>query len=412
MSKRTRTPFDFLGKRHIAGACSAIAVVGALVLMVMPGPNYGIDFKGGTNILASFTEAVGDDEVRSVMALAGFPDAAVQRFGAADDFEYLLQTGAVTSLTPEAQSNLRAVLEGEFGEGTEVTFDETQGDRVYIQVPEEAFGDAAENDDISTRVARYSEASAGVAERIVEVARAAEFRGVTASPFGNPSDRRFQIGVQTLQAVVEVQLQESFADRFNAIERVETVGPRVGEQLRADAVKAILLSLVCILLYIALRFDMRYAPGAIVALFHDVMVTLGIFVILQEEISLPILAALLTIVGYSLNDTIVNFDRVRENLETADNRSDMIGLVNRSLNECLSRTVLTSVTTLIAVACIYVLGGGLIKSFALAMIIGVIVGTYSSIFVASPILVFMSNYFDEREKTKIAEAAAMKSAVG
>jgi preprotein translocase subunit SecF len=177
-------------------------------------------------------------------------------------------------------------------------------------------------------------------------------------------------------------------------------------------VKAILLSLVCILIYIAFRFDLRYAPGAIVALFHDVMITLGVFVILQEEISLPILAALLTIVGYSLNDTIVNFDRIRENINLGDGRESMLDLVNRSLNECLSRTILTSVTTLIAVIVIYFVGGGLIQSFALAMIIGVIVGTYSSIFVASPIMVLTANYFAQRDRSRAAEIAAARSSVG
>ncbi|MFT4702480.1 MAG: preprotein translocase subunit SecF [Bradymonadia bacterium] len=416
-----RKQVDFLSKRFIAGGCSALAVIASFVLMVVPGPNYGIDFQGGTNIIAKFTEDVGDGSVREALSAAGYTDAAVQKFGSDGDFEYLVQMRAVTSLTAERQTLLSETLVAEFGEGTSVEFDETQGDRVYVQVPELVF-DLAEgsgatdvnavDSGFESIVARYSSQEPIINGRMVDVLNGAGFDRITATAYGNPSDRRFQVGVQTLQGVVSAAFTETLGDRFASIERVETVGPRVGQQLRADAVKAILLSLVCILIYIAFRFDLRYAPGAIVALFHDVMITLGVFVILQEEISLPILAALLTIVGYSLNDTIVNFDRIRENINLGDGRESMLDLVNRSLNECLSRTILTSVTTLIAVIVIYFVGGGLIQSFALAMIIGVIVGTYSSIFVASPIMVLTANYFAQRDRSRAAEIAAARSSVG
>ncbi len=173
------------------------------------------------------------------------------------------------------------------------------------------------------------------------------------------------------------------------------MGPRVGRQLRDDGIKAVILALFFILIYIGLRFNMRFAPAAVVALFHDVVITMGILVLIREEITLTILAALLTIVGYSLNDTIVVFDRIRENVGSLRTK-DLTTVVNQSVNECLSRTLLTSITTLLAVLAIFFLGGGLIKSFALAMIIGILVGTYSSIYVASPVMIWLSNVLDAR----------------
>ena len=178
-------------------------------------------------------------------------------------------------------------------------------------------------------------------------------------------------------------------DRKDFILSIEKVGPKVGAELSGDAILAIFSALALILAYISIRFEFKYAVGAIAALTHDVMITLGIFSILGYEISLAVIAAFLTIVGYSLNDTIVIFDRVRENvkgLKSADFRS----VINQSINESLSRTIITSVTTFLVVLILFLVGGEVIHSFAFAMIVGVIVGTYSSIFVASPVVIKMA----------------------
>jgi len=167
-----------------------------------------------------------------------------------------------------------------------------------------------------------------------------------------------------------------------------TVSPKIGSELSGKAVMAIISSLGLILLYISIRFEFRFALGAIAALTHDVLVTLGIFSLLGYEISLPIIAAFLTIVGYSLNDTIVIFDRIRENIKLSK-RDTYSKIVNRSMNESLSRTIVTSLTTFIVVFILWFFGGEVIHNFALAMIIGVIVGTYSSIYIASPIVIHL-----------------------
>ncbi|NOQ97924.1 MAG: protein translocase subunit SecF [Calditrichae bacterium] len=184
------------------------------------------------------------------------------------------------------------------------------------------------------------------------------------------------------------QLSKFFPD-YNVIEmRKDTVGPKVGKELVVAAMLAILWATVFILLYIMWRFELRFGIGAVAATIHDVVVTIGIFSILDIEISIAIVAALLTIVGYSLNDTIVVFDRIRENLKTMKRQTfDYTNMINRSINETLSRTIITSGTTLLVVLVLYFFGGEVLKDFAFALICGVLIGTYSSIFVASPILV-------------------------
>tara|TARA_A100001037_G_C15134195_1_gene630225 strand:+ start:883 stop:1800 length:918 start_codon:yes stop_codon:yes gene_type:complete len=171
---------------------------------------------------------------------------------------------------------------------------------------------------------------------------------------------------------------------------IEKVGPKIGAELSGDAIMAIISSLALILIYISIRFEFKYALGAIAALTHDVFITLGIFSILGYEVSLAVIAAFLTIVGYSLNDTIVIFDRVRENVKSGKN-SALSSVINDSINQSLSRTIITSLTTFMVVLILFLVGGEVIHTFAFAMIIGVIVGTYSSIFVASPVVIKMDS---------------------
>ena len=198
-----------------------------------------------------------------------------------------------------------------------------------------------------------------------------------------------QFSQRVADKIAEVYPELVPKDRKDFILSMEKVGPKVGAELSGDAVLAIFSALALILAYISIRFEFKYAVGAIAALTHDVMITLGVFSLLGYEISLAVFAALLTIVGYSLNDTIVIFDRVRENvkgLKSANFRS----VINQSINESLSRTIVTSVTTFLVVLILFLVGGEVIHSFAFAMIVGVIVGTYSSIFVASPVVIKMA----------------------
>ena len=185
-----------------------------------------------------------------------------------------------------------------------------------------------------------------------------------------------------------LRVREKIESTFSNVDirRIDSVGPQVGNQLKRDGALAIFYSLLLILIYVGLRFDYNFAPGAVVCLFHDSLITLGIFSILDKEINIQILAAILTIIGYSLNDTIVIFDRIRENLITYRNRP-LVWVLNRSINDALSRTLLTTITTLLAVLCLYIFAGGVITDFAFALGIGVVVGTYSSVYIASPLVI-------------------------
>ena len=185
--------------------------------------------------------------------------------------------------------------------------------------------------------------------------------------------------------LIKTDLTKSIGDTYN-FRRVENVGPKVSSELLKSGITAIFLSLVAMLFYIWVRFEWQFSLGAIIALFHDVIITLGLFSLLNLEINLSIVAAVLTIVGYSMNDTVVIYDRVRENLKKYSDIK-IFELTNKSINETLSRTLITSITTLLALISIYLFGGEILKGFSLAMIFGVVFGTYSSIYIANPILI-------------------------
>jgi preprotein translocase subunit SecF len=184
---------------------------------------------------------------------------------------------------------------------------------------------------------------------------------------------------------IENNLSSSFGNDSYDVRKVDLVGPKVGKELRSKGFYAIIYALIGILIYIALRFDYKFSPGAVLAIVHDVLITIGIFSLFKIQFTLSTIAALLTIVGYSLNDTIVVYDRIRETMEKLKG-TVFQGVINRAINDTLSRTILTSLTTLAVVSMLLLYGGNIIKDFALALFIGVVVGTYSSIFIASPVL--------------------------
>jgi preprotein translocase subunit SecF len=202
-----------------------------------------------------------------------------------------------------------------------------------------------------------------------------------------------------LSDIIEEALAKTYAAGEYEVRRVEVVGPKVGKDLRQKGMLAMIYAMIGILVYITWRFEFRYAIGSIIALIHDVAITVGIFSLLNKEFTLPIIAALLTIIGYSLNDTIVVYDRIRENLRT-QRRQPLGQIVNASINQVLSRTILTSGTTLLVVGALFFLGGAVIHDFAFALLVGVIVGTYSSIFIASPTVLAWETIKPSKRKRK------------
>jgi len=326
---------NFIGKRQIAFIFSVVMILVSITSLILhKGPKQGIDFSGGTLIQIKFLSPVNTGDIRSGIGSIGFESSSIQRFGESGDNEYLIRTD-ISGMTDH-----------------------------------------------------------GFSKRITDA----------------------------LESATGAQIE---------IRRIEMVGPQVGKDLREKAMLAMFFALLFITIYISGRFELKwmisgitagglmsavyfisvfnvsilflfvaaliislilfwflelkYAMGAIVALIHDITITVGIFSICDKEFTLPIIAALLTIIGYSLNDTIIVFDRIRENLRKY-HKNPLDFIINKSINETLSRTILTSVTTLFVVVTLFSLGGAIINDFAFAMIIGVLIGTYSSIFVASPIL--------------------------
>ncbi len=206
----------------------------------------------------------------------------------------------------------------------------------------------------------------------------------------------------SLSKDIEAKLATSFTNDKYEIRRVDVVGPRVGQELKLSGIYALIWALLGIMVYVAIRFDLKYAPGAIISLIHDVLITVGFFALIQYQFTLSTVAALLTIIGYSINDTIVIYDRIRENSAKMQG-TPLISVINRSVNETLSRTILTSAATLLAVVSLLILGGNSIRDFSLALTVGMVAGVYSTIFIASPISLYIDGWYEKRKAAKAAQ---------
>lgn len=422
------TRYPFIAKRKPFLLVSGVLVAIAFALPFILGPNWGISFSGGTSIILHFEEPVEANEVRQAFESMGFEGSSVQTFGAGDGQDYIVKTKEFDAIddgeAAELVDPIPAKLVAQGVEAAELKAEPSvSGNRIFFGIKPVVSEDELRKqyeDDPETAQTLMLDPTQDILSGVTLAQIEDTLKDVKKkhTVTFDPLNREFVIELQEQQAEILDGLEERFGAKFkreNGISQIVSVGAEVGAKFRNDGILAILISLGLILLYITIRFDIRYAPGAVAALAHDVILTFGVLTILQWEISLETVAALLTIVGYSLNDTIVTFDRVRENL--ADKRRVDEGLpetVNRSINECLSRTVLTSVTTAIAILFLALFGGGLISDFAWTMLMGVIVGTYSSIFVASPFMLFMDGFLERRkkrleERTKLTEASAAVS---
>ena len=243
------------------------------------------------------------------------------------------------------------------------------------------------------------------ASSIRDVLKNMDLGDVNVKKFGKEGDFLIKVEEKGDNNKLIPKIKKNLSDSLNSdvnFRRVENVGPKVSAELLQSGIIAISLSLAAMLFYIWVRFEWQFSIGSIIALFHDVIITLGIFSLLSLEINLSIIAAVLTIVGYSMNDTVVIYDRIRENLGKF-HKLDISDIANLSINETLARTIITSVTTLLALFSIFILGGEILRGFSFAMILGVLIGTYSSIFVASPILKYFKVSYKtiEKEEEKI-----------
>lgn len=385
-----KTNIDFVGFRYKASILSGIVIIAGLVSMIAKGGlKLGVDFTGGTIIQVRFDEPVPIGDVRTSMAKLGYTKAEIQEFG--EKNEFLIRIGAISEKEDAASHLLEGLSKA------------AQGVVWRVVLSREQPPDPSRGFDGATLVVVEGD-SIPELPLLLESLRASGY-GVIDATAESPTRAAFRLPLLGAEAKVaneiKSNLAQSFPGRTIDIRRTETVGPKIGKELASRAWAAIVVSLFGILVYISWRFEFKFAVGAIAALAHDVLITAGIFSILDKEISLVIVAAFLTIVGYSINDTIVVYDRIRENFGLR-RRESYEGMVNISVNETLSRTIITAGTTLIAVIFLLAFGGQVIHDFALAMTIGIITGTYSSVFIASALVVEWQNRISARRKVTAA----------
>ncbi len=326
---------DFIGKRKIAFFFSLVMIfisIGTLVLN--KGPRYGIDFAGGTLVQVKFEGSVAIDQIKSGLQSLEMAVSSVQQFGVTEDNEYLIRTDTIPSAMDDQSEKIERSLEEATGISVEIRRVEMVGPQVGKDLREKAL---------------------------------------------------FAMFYALLFITVYISGRFELKWAKSGIVAAAIMGAVYLLSLLNVSVPFLMLAALIVSLVIFWFFEFKYAMGAIVALIHDVTITIGIFSIFDKEFTLPIIAALLTIIGYSLNDTIIVFDRIRENLRKY-HKDPMTTIVNKSINETLSRTILTSLTTLVVVFALFVLGGGIIHDFSFALMVGILIGTYSSIYVASPIL--------------------------
>jgi preprotein translocase subunit SecF len=379
MEIKTGRIYDFMSIRKYWIAFSILASVASMLLLWKPGPRFGIDFLGGTELTVQFSGAVTTDALREALERMGNERPEVVPTQNAN--EYILRVEKTSALAPRERDAIKRRVEDDLRAHPEKgTLGEFRlspgGDHLVVQV---------NSGNLDAR---------GVATLLKDAQ--ANVRGDTAVQVGSADEHRWQvplvgIGDRIFADLVKPRDQGGVGveGRLNAS---VWVSPKAGRELRDAAIKAVLYSIVFIMIFVAFRFDLRFAPGGILALTHDALVTLGFFVITRKEVTISTVAAILTVVGYSMNDTIIVYDRIRENLARKKN-ARMLDVINLSVSEMLSRTILTSVTVVLSISAFAFIGTGVIADFAWAMIIGVVAGTYSSIYVAAPVTEWIDSRF-------------------
>lgn len=381
--------YDFMSKRRWFILVSILMVIGSIFSLFEPGPRLGTDFQGGTEVEVAFKEPTNPQEIREAVRATGFSRPDVIRVE--DDnnpHRYLIRVEEVSSIDEAKQQEIAAAL----CVGVDPPTESCPAQRIASELKVSPGGDKV--------TVRYREPPdlGWVRQRMGSVSGLSLRSDEGAVILQNPRDHKVEIQLKSKGD----QLLDGLRERLGPGKvpetalRVEWIGPKAGAQLRDAALKSIAIALVFIMAYIAFRFDLRFAPGAVVALIHDAIVTLGVLTVFQREINLTTVAAILTIVGYSVNDTVVVFDRVRENLGKLRG-STFITIINTSLSEMLSRTVLTSMTTIVSMVAFFYWGTGTLKDFAFTLIIGLVLGTYSSVYVALP----LTEWLDRRLFAKL-----------
>ncbi|MFZ0417831.1 MAG: protein translocase subunit SecF [Candidatus Sulfotelmatobacter sp.] len=364
------TNIDFLGKKWYFLAFSLVfSVAGICSMLFWHGIPYGVDFRGGTLVYVKFSHTPNDNALRAAMDRAGLHNAKIQRY--------------------DQPSNNEVLIDLDVQETSEKALDEGKTRIINTLETAAPAGKLDLNNSSSLAIKNYlmdkdplhlgSDADQKYTQQAQAIVDARDKgQGGVLSSFG-----QLKGGVDP---AVAASLPDGFYLSDFSVRNVEIVGPQVGAQLRRQALLATAYSLAGMLIYLGFRFEWIYGVAAVVTVFHDTLITVGAFSLLNKDISLTVIAAILTLIGYSNNDTIVVFDRIRENIKLM-RREKLSEIVNRSINQTLSRTILTAGLTFLTVLALYLFGGEVLRGFSLALVIGILIGTYSSIAIAAPILV-------------------------
>jgi preprotein translocase subunit SecF len=376
-----KTPnYDIIGQRRFWITISIVLTLIVFVWPLIKAPNWGVDFAGGNEIQVQFTGDVNSQDIVKAVEKAGLTDANVQAFGDPSNHEFLVRVGRSslfktdefkTSIEPKIRSALPQLAE----DG--VSYNEAEGDQVTLTAKEGATLTPA---DVEKAIATTGLQKQDVRAILESRSYSVIFRGVSNQ--------------------VSDALTKEFPDKIpkgGAVRRVEQVGASVGNELKIAAVKSVVISILMILLYVGFRFDFAFATGAIVSLMHDAVIVTGFYLISGAELNNSTIAAVLTIIGYSVNDTVIIYDRIRENMQKHKGR-DLIRVINDSINETLSRTIITHFTVALSLVGLIIFTVGTLREFALAMGVGVITGTYSSVYIASPIVIWLEDVLKTRRE--------------
>ena len=387
--------YDFMRVRKYWIFLSIALAVASFISLYIPGPNYGTDFRGGTEIEVAFEKPTDAGQIRKAVTTSGqFSEPDVVQVQTKDPThpQFLVRVQEISTVDEATKENLKKSLcfgvEGDDEKvcpknvrATEVKFS-AGGDKINVR-----YDTDPDLEKIKQQVSAVNGVKLRASEKNPQIV--------------NKRDNRVEIQLQSkgdqLMDVLREQLGKDVVPQHAL--RVEWVGPKAGKQLRDSARNAVALSIVFIMIYLAFRFDLRFAPGVVLACLHDALVVLGAFVLTRREVTLSTIAVVLTIVGYSMNDTVVVYDRIRENL--GKHRGKTFGeIINMSVSETLSRTILTSGATMLSVLAFFIWGTGVIKDFAFAMVVGIVAGTYSSIYVAAPLTEWIDHQLAKRGGAK------------
>jgi preprotein translocase subunit SecF len=373
----TNLQVDWIGKRKLFYSISGFLLFIGLVNILIRGLNFGIDFNGGSEIVLQFEKQVNIADIRNYVENIGLGNVEVKTFGGETGVLVRTEEQQIPSnIFPTAVENVKKEIE-----------------KIVPGLP---FSEVERTSNSIT----YSFTNRDTVNTILNKLNLAGYQATKESEDNNKSQIQINLGVAQW---LKENIRDKVKNNSFKVLKEDRVGPKVGSELKRDALLAILLSLVVILIYLAFRFKFIFAVGAVVALFHDVLITLGLYAILYGvipglnlEIDLTVVAAFLTLTGYSMNDTVVVFDRVRENLKI--HKTLPLGeVINKSINQTMSRTIITGVTTLLTVFVLLLMGGDVLRAFAFTIFFGIIIGTYSSIFVASALVY----EYAQRSKKKV-----------